>query len=211
MKLLSKFPIVFILLLLFQNSCKTDSVYHLPGIDFGTASYYESFLFVPEKNTPVSKTFDIEFNEWAITKDAYVWLQLVDTKNDVLGTQKSNVKLYANNELCDNGVIKLQLDKKRKIHIKIEFLPSASNKKYPGYVVVANARINRINNIDNVRQNTKIYEWNATYNIIMNPLKKWLLIFFVFIIITMIIWFTVLRNLFYKKMKKGKIELTPHT
>ena len=206
----------FILLLFisaFFVGCSTKKEINLEGVSFETAEYYDAFLFVPAKSTPTSRKMNIKFNDWAKFNNSHVTLLMSykdedDTHLRYFGTENSPfVSVYLNGEPCENGEIRLNTNTDNTLDLQIEFAPEAEEKLYTGYIVVEDAKIDRINNIDNISNQSKVFKWSVRYDIVMNPLKKVLLWFSVFILLSLIVWFVFLRNIFFKKMKKGKIVI----
>lgn len=210
----------FILLLFisaFFVGCSTKEI-NLEGVSFETAEYYDAFLFVPANSTPTSRKMNVKFNDWAKFNNSHVTLLMFykdedDTHFRYFGTESSPfVSVYLNDELCENGEILLNTNTDNTLDIKIAFAPEAEEKLYTGYVVVKDSKIDRINNIENISNQSKIFEWSVRYNIVMNPLKLALLWITVIIFLSIFVWFVLFRNLIYKKMRKGKIMInTPYT
>ncbi len=91
--------------------CKSNS--NLEGVSFETAKHYNKFLFIPAKNTPTSKSLEINFNEWARHNNSHVTLMMGynNSNNSSLsyfGTESCPlVTLYLNGEKCVGGKVKL--------------------------------------------------------------------------------------------------------
>lgn len=189
--------------------CNTKS--NLEGVNFDTAEHYDSFLFVSAKNKPITKRIELNFNDWARYNNSHVTLMMCYKKDADLayfGTDSSPlVTLYLNGEKCVDGKINLDATTDKIINLKIEFAPDAEAKMYTGYIVVADSKIDRINNIDNISNQSKIFEWNVRYKILTNPLKRILLWVLSICIIVIFIWFVFIRNVIYKKMNKGRIVI----
>lgn len=210
-----------IILLLFISvffiGCSNKEI-NLEGVNFETAEYYDNFLFVPAKSIPTSKKMEINFNDWAKYNNSHVTLLMysqneANTNPYYFGSESSPlISLYLNDKLCQNGEIKLNKESEKILDLRIEFSPEAEEGLYTGFFVVMNSKIDRINNIDNISNQSKIFEWSVRYNIVMNPLKLALLWVIVAIVLSLFIWFVFFRNLIYPKMRKGKIMInTPYT
>lgn len=192
--------------------CDTES--KLEGVSFETATHYDKFLFVSAKSKSTSKKIEINFNEWAQLNNSHVTLMMgyndrINSSLSYFGSESCPlVTLYLNGEKCEEGKIKLDTKSDNKIDLKLKFAPEAEAKLYTGYIVVADSKIDRINNIDDISNQSKVFEWSVRYKILMNPLKRILLWVFSICIIVLFIWFVFMRNIFYKKMNKGRIVIS---
>lgn len=209
--------ILFLLILTIHIGCNFEER-KIEGVNFEAAEYYDSFLFVPAKQTPTFKKIKINFNDWAIYNNAYVTL-LMYCQNDpnstpfYLGTDSSPLlSLYLNDKLCKDGEIKLNKESEKTLDLRIEFSPEAKEGLYSGYIVVKDSEIDRINNIENISNQSKIFEWSVRYNIVMNPLKLGLACMLLAIVLSLLIWFLFVQPFIYPKMRKGTIMINaPYT
>lgn len=205
-------PILLVLLIFLLNSCKTedDNPNNLPGINFGTSTYYDSFLFSDSSNDSLTKTLKINFNDWAKDNDAYADLYFLSDHGEIIGSPDSKVKLFINNIPVPNGIIQLTSTEKPSdsLEIKLLFDPSIKSKKFDGYLMLQNGIIERINNIEiQNASGIELFKWNAKQEVVMNPLKKGLLWFLFIFASSLLIWFLLIRNKMYPKMARGQIIL----
>ncbi len=199
-------------LILMLNSCKTEdnNPNNLPGINFGTSTYYDSFLFSESSNDSLTKTLKINFNDWAKDNHAYADLYFLNDQDEIIGTPDSKVKLFINNNPITKGIIQLTSTEKPSdsLEIKLHFDPSQKSQKFGGYLVLQNGKIERINNIEiQNASGIELFKWNAKQEVVMNPLKKGLLWFLGVIATLLLIWFLLIRNRIYPKMARGQIIL----
>jgi hypothetical protein len=181
----------------------------LPGIDFGISEYFDSFLFNDSKNEVLNKSLKIKFNDWAVTNNADVTLSLVNHNGDLVASHDSGIKLKVNDTPAIDGKIELLSSKHQidTIHLQLIFPPSENSRTYDGYIQLENGNIERINNINKIGPNTKIFQWTARQEVLMNPLKKGLIWTSAVLVSLIIIWFIVLRNMVFPKMGNGQIIL----
>lgn len=210
-----KLAIKFTLLL--TIGCRPNEA-KLEGVNFKQAEYYDSFLFVSEKRIPASKIMTVNFNDWAKFNNSFVTLSMYyqddkDTQRYYLGTESCPlISLYLNGKLCPNGEIKLNSESGERSELKIEFSPEAEEGLYSGFIIVKNSKVDRINNNENISNQLKIFEWNARFNIVTNPLKLVLIWVIYTIIFLLILWFVVFKNILYPKMSRGTIMInTPYS
>src|SRR5690606_39060533 len=107
-------------------------------INFGTSTYYDSFLFSRSGNDTLAKTLKINFNEHAQDNGGFVDLYFVDKENNVIGSSDSPVDLYINDVIVTNGIIQLSSSPKLNdsLAIKLHFDPSQNSKNFAGYLML---------------------------------------------------------------------------
>lgn len=194
-------------------SCSKDYETNLPGINFGTATYHDSFLIYDSENIPVNRKIKIDFNDWATQNNAYADLQLVDENGNKIGLPGTGVNLFVNDKHIKNAVIQLttKVNTSETLIIELQFDPSNESRSVSGFVIMTNGNVERINNIETHEAGIEVFKWNAHQNVIMNPLKKALIWFLLILLIAIVIWFFILRNKFFPKMDRGQIILnTPY-
>jgi hypothetical protein len=201
---------IYLIVLIFTSCDNKDGDFNLPGINFGTSTYYDSFLFSESSNTQLTKKIKINFNDWAKENSGFANLYFVDDEGNIIGTHNSSVSLYINDNEVKDGIIHLTSSPKSNdsLEIKLHFNPSANSKKFSGYVILQDGNIERINNIQTLNSSgVKLFKWNAKQEVVMNPLKKGLLWFLIIVAVTLMIWFLIIRNKMYPKMARGQIIL----
>ena len=202
---------VFFLVVLtqFLTSCskEPDEYQNLPGINFGTTSYYDSFLFSDSQNLPLKKKLKTNFNNWAISNDAEVEFTLIQEDGTVIGLPNSETQVLINGQLSPDGHFKLSSKGKKvdTLNIELQFSPTENSRNLSGFLQMQSGNIERVNNIEISEPQTKLFKWNAQQNVIMNPLKKGLLWFLAILFGAILIWFLFLRNLVYPKMGNGQL------
>lgn len=197
----------------------TKDLNKLDCINFNSAQYYDSFLFVKAKSTPTTKKIEINFNKWADTLNSSVTLIMQPYDKDGtpadswFGNGKySNVSVYLNDKLCNNGEIYIDSKSPQIQSLRLEFSPDTKEKHYRGYFTIQSSDLDRINNEEEITSGKRIFKWSLRYIIQMNPLKKVLLWIIGIIVSIILLWFIILRNAIFKKFKRGKIIITsPYT
>ncbi len=199
-------------LILMLNSCKTEdgNPNNLPGINFGTSTYYDSFLFSKSSNDSLTKILKINFNDWAQDNSGFADLYFVDDQDKIIGIPGSKVNLFINCDHKKDGIIQLTSSPKPidSLEIKLQFDPSNNSRNFSGYLMLQNGKIERINNIEiQNASGVELFKWNAKQEVVMNPLKKGLLWFLLIVASSLLIWFLFIRNRMYPKMARGQIIL----
>lgn len=200
--------LLFSLFIVILNSCKKNNDSLLPATDFGTAEFYEPFLFYNSDTVILSKSLKFNFNDYAEEKRSSVKIQFVDTAQNVITDQ--NVRFYINDELVNDNEFDLKSQDSTNgiIKIGLQLLPGHPNGYTSGFLSISNHSLDVINNNDlNSSDENRIFKWEAKYQVIMNPLKKILIWIGILILSLLVIWFMVLRNLLHSKFEKGRISI----
>jgi hypothetical protein len=179
------------LLLFLLFSCKEENT-----LDMGTISYYPSFLFCHERTLPIDKTIDLQFSEDALANDdIYADFIFVDNNDQPLRPDELSIEVdgYV---LTDNILHVSNKDQSK--HLTLSMPPSSVEGKHQGYLKLIDHNLNRIDNI--VLQNgeeANVLQWTIYYKVKMNPLLKIIIWFIIVIASCVLLWFAILRRLFY--------------
>lgn len=200
--------ILFVLSLFFSSCTKNiGGGQSLEGIDFGESVYFEPFLWVKSDTTILTKELQFEFSDYAVAQGAYLELQFTD--NDGNKIDNKLVSVYVDGEFVNNGIIRVNADSTIVIKkVGLQFLPKMNAGDYRGYLVVVNHNFDRIDNFDKNHINntdSRIKQWSAYYDKDWNPLAlglSWLLLL---VIAALFLWFAVLRNQIYPKIRRSKL------
>jgi hypothetical protein len=197
-----------ILLIPFLFSCSEDTSFSGDVINFGKAEYFEQFLGVESDTIIIERKLKFNFNDYATKKESYVKIRLVDVDNKTI--TDNNILLYSNGELVKNKTIKISSTDNQNgvVIIGIRLLPKYKKGYTSGFISVTSHSLDRINENDIATSSEKrLFKWEAEHSVIMNPLKKGLMWLLIVIASLLLLWFAVLRNSFYPKFKKGKIQI----
>lgn len=202
--------IFLILLLIFTSffSCQKESSFQGETADFGTVDYYKPFLFFECDTLVLTKNLKYNFNAYSIEQESKVTVKLVDKSQNTI-TNK-NIQFFINDNLIENNNFTLDSKKTQRgdLKISLKFLPEYPNGYASGYLSVSNHSLDVINNNDlNSSKEKRLFKWEATHRLVMNPLKKWIIYLGAIIVAALLLWFLVLRNKIYSKFKKGKIQI----
>jgi hypothetical protein len=195
---------------LFVISCdkKEEIGKGLQGMDFGESVYYEPFLWVKSPTTILTKELQFEFSDYAAQEGAYLNLMFTDDHGNKI--DNNLISDFDGGELMNDGIIRVMAGPTIvKKEIGIQFLPKMDAGDYHGYLVVVNSDLHRIDNFDREQINTdaRIKQWSTYYEKDYNPLALGLFWLLVVIVGLLLIWFLIIRNQLYPKMKKGRIQI----
>lgn len=199
-----------LVLLLFASfySCQKENSFQGLTADFGTVEYYKSFLLYECDTLIVSKNLKYNFNDYSIEKKSIATINIVDTAQNIVNNK--NIQFFINDELIENNSFMLRSEESKRGDLKIglKFLPNYPNGYVSGFFSISKHSLDVINNNDlNSSSEKRLFKWESNHKLIMNPVKKWMIWFGVFIIGISLIWFMILKNKMYSKFKTGKIQI----
>lgn len=161
----------------------------------GTASYYESFIWVPEKSTSVVSKVEVDFSEQALNEGSSAMMEVyfVDRKGGKkLTPSKLGLKLLINGREVDSIKLTPELSE---VEIEVAGDGGTEDGMYYG-------RIRLIpSNLDNCSINNAedIFKWKLEFDQNCNPLKLALIILLVLLASAFLLWMFVFRSVFYPK------------
>lgn len=201
----------FFFLLFFgcSDNSEKESV-KLNTVDFGKVQYYNPFLWVKSDIPKTKNVLVFDFNNHAINEGASLSLQLVEDNGKPVIKKDGLLKMYVDDHYCADGKFMINtssLPKNGEVCVEIEFLPGLSTKTFVGFLVVKETNLDRINNQDFFMNDTKIMKWQARYEKVFNPLALGIFWAIIIIIICVFIWFLILRDRIYPKIKSGVIQI----
>lgn len=197
-------PLLFLLLIL--CSCNKKVQESINNSNFGESISYDSFLWKQARNDTLNKAFAYNFNNWANESTSYVTLFFQDQNNKPL-TIDSPYYFLVNNQIPQNGKLVLESNQKTKDTLNLQLvIKDQSITDLYGYIQIGDHNIDRVNNIENPKQEN-IYKWTAAHELQMNPLKVLLLWVLAILVATLFFYLLILRPIIYKRMGKGQITI----
>lgn len=169
---------------------------------FGKASYYDSFLWVPENSTSVVAKVNVDFSEQAKVEgsSAMMMVSFVDKRGEnSVSPSKLGLTLLINGEEKDS--IKLEPDMSEVV-IEVIGGPETSDAMYYGRICLV------ASNLDNCTINCSgdIFKWKFDFDQKWNPLKLALSILLGVLIVAFGLWMFLLKPIFYPRF--GPIQKT---
>lgn len=195
----------FVVFLIFSTSCskKEDTHYAVAELNFGVSKYYPKFLFVKEKNEVLEKKIKFKYNEWAIDEGGYANIVFYDNESKIIDSNYSNINLEVNGEKIESGFYQLQSSQAHsgELEIKLNFQANTKSQTLKGYVMIENSNLDRVNHTENLTQDA-VMTWSAKQTVLMNPLKKWISIILIVLVLALLVWIILLRPIAFPRFKK---------
>jgi hypothetical protein len=199
---------ILIIVTLWINSCSRSNELSLLNVDFGRAEYYKPFMFKKMESVVLEREFEVSFNENSVNEQLILLLLDEDLKE----ISSDDMTFYLNGEVCENGkAIVKGSDKSERVKIGVSFSKQYDIEgRHSGFIVVANPNsFDEVSSFsrDELNNDPSILQWEAEYDIVMNPVLRAVLIFLALIILFILFWFLALRNKKYPKFQLGKLQI----
>jgi hypothetical protein len=210
----NKTVLLFLFILTFSSGCDhLDSMLQQVGlkekplsfasIEFGKTEHYESFLW-KDGNTPVvNATLVLDFNQVALDENGTVTFKLQDEHGKTVTPSTHKTKLIINGVEYPSGTYTLtadQLTNNNEVDFSLQFEDGA-HEGHKGFISVTHSNLDRINDTQLTSGKSavdqKILHWQAEYESVINPLKKWVLITASIIVLLLLLRLTVFKRKLY--------------
>lgn len=169
--------------------------------DMGTAEWYDSFLFWGAKDEDTLKVdLKAAFNKEAVNDGSKVMLKVADTEGN------KDYRLFFDGREITDGTICLDAAKGNGNVLGLIFNHDAKEgKRYLRITADKPQNLEKINSLI-----PKDYEVTvrSKYNVVWNPLKTILMWILILIAAGLILWFLILKHLFYPTFKVGSVMVT---
>ena len=165
----------------------------LDNSNFGDASYYKSFLWIPEKSTSVASKIKVDFSEQAKMEgsSANVKVYLVDRKDGTkISPSSEGLDLKINGKSSESTIITPDMSE-----ITIEILGGRDTKDamYYGRIHLEPSRLDNYS----INREECDFKWKFDFDQKINPLKLALIIILLLLVTAILFWMTILKPVFY--------------
>lgn len=204
--MIKKIAILSFISFLFLISCEKDE-YQGETADFGISEYYEPFLFVKSDTAILTKTLNYDFNDYAVEQKSFAKIKWVDQNQKNI--ENNNIRFWINGKQVTSNEFQISSNAgKGKLKLGVQMLPDFPEGYTSGFLSISNNDLDVVNNLDlSTSSDERLFKWEATHKIVMNPLKKALMWVGILILALLVVWFLVFRNRLHPKFKRGKIQI----
>lgn len=188
----------------FLSACQKED--GLSKAKLGECSYYPGFLWSKADTIGVTKHLYLDFNDDAKEdKETFVEMVFVDKEghpipDDVLEITIDGVITKGNKFTAYSS------DEEKKVTFR--FLPKAENGNHQGYIKLTSYKLDRFDNQELSGKPVEVMRWDLRFNKCMNPLAKVMMWFCIFVMVALVLWFTLLKNIFYPRIRLSRLELS---
>ena len=201
------FPLFITAVILLSGCNKRQD--KLISVDLGKAKYYEPFLWVKSDTIILEKSFLFKFNNYARAQNSKVCLTVVNSKGDSYPEVGNSLVLWLNGERLYDSSNQFEINSQdiandQTVTLGFQFLPGSKEAKHYLYLQVDRniSTIDRVGNIPVSRNDDlRVMQLECSYEVVWNPLLIGLIAFLLLILALLIIWFVLLRNLWYPKIR----------
>lgn len=191
-------------------SCKkeVEDINVLNSVDFGKADYYKPFLFCKKELQPLEKVFHFEFNDEAIKENSFIELSLYDRKLNQ-PVSPSIVTIWKDGEEQKNNRFTIRSGDVERVSLSLLFNPDADSDNYQWLFRVSASSLDRIGNVtlENQHEAPAVLLLSAKFNKRINPLLLGIIIFFVVVIGSLLVWMLIVRKVLYPTFKVAAITI----
>lgn len=197
-------------MMLFCGSC-SKKANNLSALQFGEVkSYAPQFGHQPYKKI-LTVPIELKFNKEAIEKQSFIELEWVNTN----GKMPINVNYFVNGtKMLDN---KIRFNAKdftgpKRVELGLQFMEGIAEGKHNGYLKIKQSDLDRVDSFDlNNATQIEIFRWQARFTKTLHPIIKGLIAAILTIIAFHLLWFLIMKPIFYPKFKRGEFEMLEPT
>lgn len=175
-------------------------------IKFGEVLEYYPAFGKNYKDQILTVKLNLDFNKYAVQENAFVDLEFVDKD----GRAVPGIKYFINGAPFKSGTYQRLRAKEydgQNIEVGLQFQEGIEEKNHKGYLRVRKSDLDRIDDTDlGNAQNPTLYRWTARYRLRMHPILVGTLIALASILTGLLLWFILLKPIFYPRFKGGEFE-----
>lgn len=193
-------------LIFFCTSC-SKKANKLSALQFGEVkSYTPQFGNQPFKKI-LTVPIELKFNKEAIEKRSFIELAWVNTN----GSKPTNISYFINGtKMLDNSIRFNAKDytSTQRVELGLQFNEGIVEGKYNGFLKIKQSNLDRVDSFDlNNNAEMEIFRWQAKFGKTLHPVIKGLIAALLAIVTFHLLWFIILKPIFYPKFKRGEFEM----
>ena len=177
---------------------------------WGKTNTYDPFLWKKQVPDTLKQTLCFDFNDDAV-RYLSTPLKLGVFKKDDNGhlrqVKTDEMELFVNGKAVEGNTISVN-SSESEIEVGVVFSPNAKDKIHHWYIKpIDTAGLDRINDKDSYGQDEAIMEIKLQKRHVMNPLAEGLMWFGITILAALILWFVVLKQMFFPTFRITRLQL----
>ena len=203
------FPIVFAIMSISFISCNKGNDENV--VLWGKTNSYDPFLWKKQVPDTLKQTLCFDFNDDAV-KYLSAPLKLGVFKKDNNGhlrqVKADEMELFVNGQHVEGNVISIDAAQ-NEVEVGVVFNQNAENKVHYWYIKPIDAAgLDRINDKENYGEEDAVMEIKLQKRHVMNPLAEGLMWFGITILAALVLWFIVLKHMFFPTFRVTRLLLT---
>jgi len=206
---LSNILMIFSLFLICAGCSKKKN--NLSALQFGEVKSYSPEFGNEPYNKILIVPIELKFNKEAVEKQSFIELEWVNAD----GNTPANITYFVNGtQILDNNIRfnAKNFNQPARVELGLQFKESIAEGKHSGYLKIKRSDLDRVDSFDlsNTTQ-IEIFRWQARFTKTLHPVIKGLIAALLAIIAFHLIWFLMLKPIFYPKFKRGELEMLEPT
>lgn len=193
-------------LLLFCASCSKKRN-NLSALQFGEVKSYTPEFGNKPYNKILTVPIELKFNNEAVEKQSFIELEWVNTN----GNAPVNISYFVNGtKMLDNAIRfnAKNFASPQRVELGLQFNNGIAEGKQSGYLKIKQSDLDRVESFDlNNNTQIEIFRWQAKFTKTLHPIIKGLIATILAIITFHLLWFLLMKPIFYPKFKRGEFEM----
>jgi len=197
-------------LLLFCVSCsKKDN--NLSALQFGEVKSYSPEFGNNPFNKILTVPIELSFNNEAVEKQSFIELEWVNAN----GNKPVNINYFVNGtKMLDNSIRfnAKNFASPQRVELGLQFSEGIDEGKQNGFLKIKRSDLDRVESFDlNNNTQIEIFRWQARFTKTLHPIIKGLIVALFAFVTFHLLWFLLLKPIFYPKFKRGEFEMLEPT
>lgn len=193
-------------IMLFCSSCskKTDN---LSALQFGEVKSYKPEFGNQPYGKIITVPIELKFNKEAVDKQSFIELEWVNNN----GGKPANINFFVNQTKMLGNNIRFNAKDfatHKRVELGLQFNEGIIEGKHNGFLKIKQSDLDRVDSFDlNNNTQIEIFRWQAQFTKTLHPIIKGLIAALLALIVFHLIWFIVMKPIFYPKFKRGEFEM----
>lgn len=195
-------------------SCDKDTSNTNAPTLWGKENYYNRFLWKKHIPDTLYRTIKFDFNQDAkkyMNKPLCLSLFKRTDGGNMVTVTENEMEVFVGGQKCPNNIIAVQPGTDQ-LKVGIVFNPNAENKVHHWFFRAVNdGGLERINDMDPntyKAENASLMDVEVYKNKVMNPLAMGTALISLFILVTLLLWLLLMKNILFPTFRVGKIQLS---
>jgi len=201
------FSILFIFgVLFFCTSCSKNKN-NLSALQFGEVKSYTPEFGNKPYNKTLTVSIELNFNQEAIEKQSFIELEWVNAN----GNKPTNITYFINDRKILGNYIRFNAKdfaNTKTVALGLQFVEGIAEGKHNGFLKINKSNLDRVDSFDlNSNAQIEIFRWQARFTKTLHPILKSLIIALFAFVAFHLVWFLLMKPIFYPKFKRGEFEM----
>lgn len=202
-------PILFAALAFLCTGCNKGNDEN--SVLWGKTNTYDKFLWKEQIPDTLKQTLCFDFNDDALhylSSPLRLGIYKKDADGHLRPVQEDEMQLFVNGKALEGNIITVNASDKE-LEVGVVFNAKAENKMHYWYIKPLDAAgLDRINDQETYGPDDAIMEIKLRKRHVMNPLAEGLMWFGIIVLAGLILWFLVLKHIFFPNFRITRLQLT---